>query len=54
MSKKNPHEPGTIESTTWALLRPIRKEDGKRRKKTKGAFGKPLKGSTTLSKYADE
>lgn len=40
MSKRNPNEPGTIAHTTWELLRPVRKDDAKRRKNTKGAFGK--------------
>lgn len=44
MSRKNPHEAGTIKATTWALLKPVRKEQAKRRKNTNGAFGKIKEG----------
>jgi hypothetical protein len=39
MSNKNPHEPGTAQSTSWAMLELIRKEQAKRKRNTKGAFG---------------
>jgi hypothetical protein len=39
MTKKNPHEPGTIQATTWEMLGFIRKEQAKRKRNTKGAFG---------------
>jgi len=44
VSRKNPHEAGTIQATAWALLKPVRKSEAQRRKKTKGAFGKSKKG----------
>ena len=44
MSRKNPYEAGTIKATTWALLKPVRQAEAKRRKNTKGAFGKSKKG----------
>ena len=44
MKTKNPHEPNTLQSTAWALLKPVRQEEAKRRKNTKGAFGKSKKG----------
>lgn len=43
MSRKNPHEAGTLKAYAWAMLKPVRKEQAKRRKNTKGAFGKSKK-----------
>jgi hypothetical protein len=44
VSRKNPHEPNTLQAYAWAMLKPVRQAEAKRRKKTKGAFGKSKKG----------